>query len=235
MRKRILKLIGNNWIAELNSILKTDFTKKDCKDIFSKNNIIQKACDDEFKRLPNVFYTNSKNYVFLNCAKNLTGMGYFYLPLVYVYGRNKKFLDYGAGAGNSIIIANGGTYVDVKGIASQTAIARFKSRNIKAKIIYAKNNKFAEIKGNYDCVCCCEVLEHVNNAELLLKFLCDKVKIKGYLILSYSFSAHEDITHLTKYGEATKLKVKEILHQKGFVLHDKDIFKGHFKVYKKVK
>lgn len=234
MKNKIIKLIGKNWRQELNKLLALNYTAKDCADIFSSDNIITKSCAEDFKLLGNKFYQQSKNYVFLNCAKDIISMGFHYLPLVYTYGRNKRFLDYGAGSGNSLIVANGGTYVDVEGIASQTAQARLKSRNIKAKFIYAKVNKFATIRKNYDCICCCETLEHIFHAEKLLALLCARVRPEGFLILSHSFTSPEDPTHLPQYNMATKLGIQHILAKNNFSLWDKDNYKGHFKVYKKL-
>jgi len=218
---------------EFNDILGTSYSGKDYKDLI-KTCKVKQDFEKDLKKYGDKFYSESKAFAFANAAYNLTNMGFSILRKLYQHYSGGEFLDYGAGVGNCNILVGKGDYVELKGIAFDTAKKRFENRGLDINMKKARLAGCTKLDKMYDFIVCTDVLEHVSFAHILIKNLCSQLNSNGKLLITYSFgTADKNKTHLPIYNRQTGREILKIIHGNGMDFIDKD-FKGIVKVYKKV-
>lgn len=123
----------------------------------------------------------------------------------------KDIMDYGGGAGTLCILFKeygyDVDYADLPGKTFDFASWRFKRRGYSIPAIDLKSQGI----GNYDCIICTEVFEHLVDPEELLKIFRGKISKGKYLVISESCEYTDDFSsHLLsnrKYGGSNFLKL----------------------------
>lgn len=156
-------------------------------------------------------------------------------------GKSLKVLDYGCGVGTlSLYLASLGN--DVVGLdISDKAIniakqsAKLNGKNLKRIKFYTLNEGTKKVSNDFDLVLCIEVMEHILHEKELLRFLVEKLRKRGYLILSVpSYNAplyklgltnqfDTKVGHLRRYTveklfaifENSGLEIKKVMKREG--------------------
>jgi 2-polyprenyl-3-methyl-5-hydroxy-6-metoxy-1,4-benzoquinol methylase len=212
------------WTKEFNELLGLNYSSEDFKNIL-RDCKVKQDFEKDLVDFGSEFYSKSKSFIFANAAYNFShGFGIF--QMLFKHYKEGKFLDYGGGAGNCNLIAQGGDYLDIPGEVMEFAKKRFVVKGVSVNIIQKVSDK-------YDFIVCSDVLEHVENAHEIAELLADSLNEEGKLLLTYSFgSSEENSTHLKKYNKGTGREILKILRDKGLSLIDKD-FKGTIKIFQK--
>ena len=101
-----------------------------------------------------------------------------------------RVLDYGCGVGtDGLQFAQAGYEVhlaDIRGVISDFAQHRFRRRKIEANLIPVTGS-VAELRGKYDIILCCDVLEHVPNPVAVLEKLVSHMSGHGIAAVVATF------------------------------------------------
>ena len=214
-------------IAEINDILQTSYSEQDYRD---RDSILFKNISADWKKYQLGIYEKSRAYAFKIAMDADIGSTVNLFKMIEKHFKQGRLLDYGAGSGNCNIVASGGAYADVQGVITDMAQQRFTRRGLAVDIIPLKVDKLPRISGKFDFVVCSEVLEHIQNPEETMVFLCNLINPKGKLLLTYSFGENpEEVTHLKVHTRNKGRQILKLVRGLGFKMVDRD-FKGWCKL-----
>lgn len=186
----------------------------------------------------NRFYRDTGSYVYeLMAANNIIQTLFTFGAIAQRMQRLgiNKVLDYGGGAGTlSILLSKlnfSVTFADLKSKTADFARWRFAKRGLKIPSLVLRGDVSTDLKklkikkGDFDCILCTEVVEHVNRPLDLIKSFSESLKTGGVLVISESceytdqFSSH--LVSNKKYGGKNFAK---IMKKYGFVPLEVDFF-----------
>lgn len=228
-------------LVELKSFLKLDLKTLEYK------MVVEEPVHEEWNSMKidprnekdvNRFYKETNSYIYeLMAANNIIQTLFTFGTVAQRMQRLgiSKVLDYGGGAGTlSILLKKLGfavTFADLKSKTADFAKWRFKQRNLNIPNLVLSGDVSADLKklkikkGEFDCILCTEVIEHVNRPLDLVKSFSESLSSGGVLVISESceyteqFSSHLESNK--KYGGKNFAK---IMKKYGFVPLPVDFF-----------
>lgn len=128
--------------------------------------------------------------------------------------------DYGAGIGTFLLRASQlglqGTYVDLDSQTMRFAKKRLRDHGIRANYRVIRNGN-PGLSNNLECIVCTEVLEHVYDAECLVRAFYEALRPGGVLVVSESFDyVKEFCTHIPQYKGKGGRRFLRYLQKVGF-------------------
>ncbi len=139
-------------------------------------------------------------YFWYKARKNL--IDYLLNKKLKNFSKKRKILDIGCGTGTELNVLK--KYGQVTALDMDiTALNIIKKEN--CNIVEGNIENIELAKENYDCICCFDILEHINNDEKVLKKIYSALKPGGYLLFTvpafgYLFSTHDKYSgHIRRY------------------------------------